>query len=110
MTPYINFGCNKCHSSRYLTPQIRPIRAEDTHGVNALPTGGGTLSGRWSGASTGTPAQVEARPYAFIRNTTTFASHQPAKIGGSTYTPTCVHAAESPCSSRTETYTAGGTF
>ncbi|BDG06858.1 CxxxxCH/CxxCH domain c-type cytochrome [Anaeromyxobacter oryzae] len=102
MTPFLRYGCNRCHSSNYTTAVIRPIRAQDVHGVNALPVAG-TKTGRWS---TGT----DTRPYAFIRNTKSLSSHQPARIGTTTYSATCVHLSDSPCSSRTETYTPGGTY
>jgi hypothetical protein len=81
---------------------VRPVRGQDVHGVNALPATG-TKTGRWS---TGT----DTRPYAFIRNTRSLSSHQPARIGATTYQPTCVHLSDGVCSSRTETYTAGGTY
>jgi hypothetical protein len=109
MTVFLRYGCNRCHSSNYTTLVVRPVRAQDVHGVNALPATG-TKTGRWSGASTGTPAQIDAKPYGFIRNTTSLSNHMPARIGGSTYTPTCVHLTNSPCTSRTETYTPGGTY
>jgi hypothetical protein len=92
MQDWTQWGCNACHSSGYNTTAVvlRPVRAQDIHGVNVLPAG--TKTTRWSGVSTGTPAQVEARPYAFIRNTSVLSNHSPAKIGGSTYTPNCTHA------------------
>jgi hypothetical protein len=110
MTPFMQYGCNRCHASDYTTLTVRPVRAQDVHGVNVLPTTGGTKAGRWSGAASGSPAQVDARPYAFIRNTRSLAEHNPARIGGSTYTAQCIHLSDSPCSSRTEPYTPGGTF
>ena len=114
MTSYLNYGCNVCHGSAY-TAVVRPVRAQDVHGVNVLPTGGGTSTVRWSGASTGTPAQVNARPYAFIRNTKDLGTHNPKKIGGSTYTPGCEMGPSGvsgpTCTIQgTKGYTAGGTF
>jgi hypothetical protein len=114
MTAYLAYGCNVCHGSAY-TGVVHPVRAQDVHGVNVLPTGGGTSTARWSGASTGSPAQVNARPYAFIRNTKDLGTHNPKKIGGSTYTPGCEmgpSGAKGPtCSNQgTKSYTAGGTF
>ncbi|GFO66097.1 CxxxxCH/CxxCH domain c-type cytochrome [Geomonas paludis] len=112
MSSFIPYGCNQCHGSSYNTAAVRPVRAMDVHGNNVLPTNATqiTSTGRWAGTSTGTPAQVNARPYAFIRNTQIFPNHMPKKIGGSTYTPTCMGGSVSPCSRGTETYTAGGTF
>jgi hypothetical protein len=111
MVPYVAYGCNRCHGSDYTTAVQRPIRAIDVHGVNVLPPSPVTAkANRWRGASTGSPAQVDARPYAFIRNTRSLANHMPARIGGSTYSATCVHLSDSPCNSRTETYTPGGTY
>jgi predicted CxxxxCH...CXXCH cytochrome family protein len=100
MTPYLRYGCNRCHASNYTTAVVRPVRAIDVHGVNSLPATGSKTS-RWS---------TDPRPYGFIRNTRSLSNHQPARIGSTTYTPTCVHLSDSPCSSRTETYTPGGTY
>ena len=110
MTAYVSFGCNICHSSGYTTAVVRPVRAQDTHGVNVLPTTGITKTGRWSGASTGTPAVVNARPYAFIRNTQVLPNHAPKKIGATTYSTTCMGGNVSPCSQGTQSYTVGGSF
>ncbi len=107
MTAYLAYGCNVCHASAY-TGVVRPVRGEDVHGVNILPTGGGTSSGRWS---TGT----DKRPYAFIRNTKDLGTHQPKKIGATTYTPQCEmgpSGASGPtCSNQgTKSYSPGGTY
>jgi len=83
---------------------VRPVRAQDVHGVNSLPNNGTTLTSRWASTT------ADARPYAFIRNTKSLANHQPVRIGTATYTATCVHLSDSPCNSRTETYTPGGTY
>jgi hypothetical protein len=114
MDQYLRYGCNRCHSSGYTETTtgyvIRPARAQDVHGVNALPAGG-TKTGRWSTGGTNS----DARPYAFIRNTTTLSEHLPAQTTNptgttATYTPQCVHLTNGDCSSRTETYTPGGTY
>lgn len=82
--PFLQYGCNMCHSSGYDTAVVRPVRAMDVHGVNTLPavSNGVALSGRWS---TG----ADKRPYAFIRNTSYLGTHDPASISGTTYTPQC---------------------
>jgi hypothetical protein len=100
---FLRYGCNKCHASSYTTAVARPIRAIDNHGVNSLPTAG-TKTGRWALTT------ALNRPVAFIRNTQLFSSHQPARIGTTAYTPTCVHLNDGTCTSRTETYTVGGRF
>jgi predicted CxxxxCH...CXXCH cytochrome family protein len=111
MQPFLQYGCNRCHASDYSTAVARPVRGVDVHGVDTLPLSpASNKTGRWASTSTGTPAQVNARPYAFIRNTRSLSTHQPARIGGSTYSATCVHLGDSPCSNRTETYSPGGTF
>ncbi len=115
MNAYMQYGCNMCHGSGYgsviagAVPVIRPVRAQDVHGVDALPTGGLAKSNRWLGSSIGTPAQVNARPYAFIRNTFVLTDHTPLKIGGTTYTTNCNMAAN-PCQQGTRTYSPAGTF
>ena len=112
MVAYIQYGCNMCHSSGYSTPVLRPVRAQDVHGVNALPTGGLTKSVRWAGTSTGTPARVDPKPYAFIRNTQVLSDHSPKSIAGSTYSPNCNMASGSPinCNQGQKNYTVGGTY
>lgn len=110
MIAYVNYGCNICHSSGYTTAVIRPVRGQDVHGVNVLPTGGLTKTGRWSGAATGTPALVDARPYAFIRNTQVLPNHVPLKNGATTYSTACMGGNASPCSQGTQTYAPGGTY
>jgi nitrate/TMAO reductase-like tetraheme cytochrome c subunit len=111
MTDYLNYACNICHSSGYNTAVVRPIRAQDVHGVNALPVGGLTKINRWAGTSYGSPAQVNAKPYGFIRNTEILTEHNPLKIGGSTYTPGCTMGNGTPnCSRSFQNYTAGGTY
>jgi len=72
--PFMRYGCNVCHSSGYNTAAVRPVRAMDAHGVNALPSTGQTLSGNWS---------ATGKPYAFIRNRSYLGNHSPALIGGS---------------------------
>ncbi len=110
MTNYLRYGCNICHSSGYTTAVARPVRAQDVHGVNVLPTGGIAKTGRWSGTATGTPATVNARPYAFIRNTQVLPNHVPKKIGAVTYTTSCMGGNVSPCSQGTKSYSVGGTY
>ena len=103
--PFMNFGCNMCHSSGYDTPVARPIRAMDVHGVNTLPPATVTLSGRWL---------TDKRPYAFIRNATFLGNHQPTSIGGTPYTAQCVMAGSGGggvCNNQgAQTYTIGGTY
>jgi hypothetical protein len=103
MTVYLQYGCNRCHSSNYTTVVVRPVRAQDVHGFDRLAgTGADAL---WPVGTTET-----RKPYAFIRNTTSLSDHQPASIGGTTYTATCVHLNDTPCNSRTESYSVGGTY
>ena len=71
--PFLRYGCNVCHSSGYNTPAVRPVRALDIHGVNALPATGQTLSGNWS---------ATGKPYAFIRNRSFLGNHSPALVNG----------------------------
>jgi len=111
MLNYLRYACNVCHSSGYNTAVVRPIRGQDVHGSNVLPTGGLAKVLRWSGASTGTPAQVNAKPYAFIRNTEILTTHNPLSIGGSTYSPGCTMGNGTPnCSRAFQAYTVGGTY
>ncbi len=111
MTIYLRYACNVCHGSTYNTAAVRPVRAMDVHGVNVLPAGGLTKVNRWAGNSYGTPAQVNARPYAFIRNTEVLTEHNPLKIGGSTYTPGCTMGNSTPnCSRAFQSYAPGGTY
>ncbi len=100
MVFYTRWGCNKCHGSNYTTAVVRPVRAQDVHGVDSLPANGTKIS-RWS---------TDPRPYAFIRNTTALSNHQPGRIGATAYSPNCVHLADTDCNSRTETYSPGGTY
>jgi len=69
--------------------------------------------GRWAGTSLGTPAQVNNRPYAFIRNTSMLSEHTPKVINGTTYSAAqtmCLMVA-SPCgTNRNRAYTVGGTY
>lgn len=109
MTTYLRYGCNACHASNYDTAVVRPVRAMDVHGVNALPTTGVAKTVRWAGTSTGTPATVNARPYAFIRNTTKLSDHSPNKIGGTTYSANC-NMAGTNCNQGVKTYTVGGVY
>jgi predicted CxxxxCH...CXXCH cytochrome family protein len=102
-SPFLRYACNKCHASGYTTAVARPVRAQDVHGFDRL-------AGTGADAMWPTGATESRKPYAFIRNTSMFSSHQPAKIGATTYTPTCVHLNDSPCTSRTETYGVGGTY
>jgi predicted CxxxxCH...CXXCH cytochrome family protein len=110
MNTYTRYGCNRCHSGGYETIPLRPLKAQDTHGVNALPATG-TKTLRWS-TTQGSPPQLDTRPYAFIRNTTTLSNYSPRRIGGSTYTPNCTHlnSPDGQCSSRSESPGTGGTF
>ncbi|SNB45997.1 CxxxxCH/CxxCH domain-containing protein [Geobacter sp. DSM 9736] len=112
MTSYMSYGCNMCHSSGYSTAIQRPVRAMDVHGMDVLPSGGLTKATRWAGTAQGTPAVVNARPYAFIRNTQVLTNHQPRMIGSSTYSPNCNMASGSPinCNQGSRSYTVGGTF
>ena len=112
MSSFIQWGCNQCHGSSYNTAAVRPVRALDVHGVNILPTNAVqiTKTSRWAGVATGTPAVVNARPYAFIRNTQIFPNHMPKQAGTTVYTPTCMGGSVSPCSRGVETYTPGGSF
>lgn len=111
MVNYLRYACNICHSSGYNTAVVRPVRGQDVHGSNVLPVGGLTKVTRWAGTSTGSPAQVNAKPYAFIRNTEILTTHNPKGIGGSTYSPGCTMGNGTPnCSRAWQTYTAGGTY
>lgn len=111
MLIYLRYACNVCHSSGYNIAVVRPVRAMDVHGVNVLPTGGLTKVRRWAGTSTGTPAQVNAKPYAFIRITEILTEHNPLKIGGSTYSPGCTMGNSTPnCSRSFQSFTVGGTY
>jgi hypothetical protein len=104
MTAYLNYGCNICHSSGYATAVPRPIRAQDTHGSNALGTVGTllTATSRWS---------TDPTPVAFIRNRQVLPQHQPKRIGATTFTnPTCMGGNVSPCSQGSQTYSVGGTY
>lgn len=91
--------CSNCHASA--NSPARPIRAQDLHGNNVLPSGG-TKQGRWA-ESTG--RQV---PIAFIRNVTNINNHQPRVVGGTTYTVGC----NMVCRSTTgvSPYSPGGTY
>ncbi len=108
MANVAKFGCNICHASNYATAVVRPARAQDSHGSNALPAGGMGLraGGRW--ATTG-------KPIAFIRNTFVIDDHAPKKVGATTYSPTCMSASgtanPSFCGNQgAQGYTVGGTF
>jgi len=104
MTAYLNYGCNICHSSGYATAVPRPIRAQDTHGSNALGTVGTllTATSRWS---------TDPTPVAFIRNRQVLPQHQPKRIGATTFTnPTCMGGNVSPCSQGSQNYSVGGTY
>jgi cytochrome c553 len=105
MVPYLRYACNACHSSLYSMTalQTRPTRAQDVHGVNAFPSGGQTKSGRWATAG--------QRPWAFIRNTTTLANHQPSNIAGTAYSPSCSTATPfARCNDTMGSYTVGGVY
>ncbi len=110
MTSYVNFGCNICHSSGYTTAVVRPVRAQDVHGVNVLPTGGLAKTLRWAGVAQGTPALVDARPFAFIRNTQVLPNHTPKQNGTTVYTTNCMGGNVAPCSQGQQGYTIGGTY
>ena len=122
MTNALKNGCSMCHggfwSGTVGTTQVRPLRAEDVHGFDALPAGGnvGTRKTRWLGTATGTPVTVNTRPYAFIRNTYVIGQHSPksAVVGGATvvYSPGCSNPttqAASNCGSMGG-YTVGGVY
>jgi hypothetical protein len=109
---YLRYGCNLCHASGYRTATIvaRPVRAQDSHGVNALPTyttGAVTKSGRWTSAN--------PRPYAFIRNIDTLGDHSPSSWpGGSAAQPSCDMLGSGTggpsCNQGQENLSPGGTF
>ena len=99
-TPFMQYGCNRCHSSGYIIAVQRPKRSEDVHGFDAT----------W-------PAATTIKQSAFIRNTDTLDSHQPAQIGSTTYTPQCdgmfgdsICDESGPGNGRQETYSPGGTY
>jgi predicted CxxxxCH...CXXCH cytochrome family protein len=103
MPTYMQWGCNICHASGYNTAVPRPVRAQDSHGSNALGSVGTSLAtlNRWS---------TDPRPYAFIRNRQIFQNHQPVKIGGASYTAMC-NIGASPCNqSGNLNYSVGGTY
>jgi hypothetical protein len=112
MLPYLRYGCNICHSSGWYTAVVRPVRAQDVHGSNVLPVAGLTKTVRWAGTSTGSPAQVNARPYAFIRNTVVVSDHSPRMIGTTVYSANCNMAStvSTLCNQGLKTYTVGGTY
>lgn len=105
--PFMRYGCNVCHSSGYNTAAVRPVRAMDTHGVNALPATGQTLSGNWS---------ATGKPYAFIRNRSYLGNHSPALIGGvAANTPSACNMigtdGNGACNNQgSKTYTIGGSY
>ena len=95
--------CQYCHgSSINTTAQVRPIRAQDYHGNNALVGGG-----KWP--------TVLSRPYAFIRGWSTTAYHRPYRA--SEFTTGSATCGTGACPNgglvgdgSTRTYTAGGTY
>lgn len=92
--------CANCHVSS--AAAVRPVRALDVHGVNALPSTGATKTLRWLAGG------VQGVPISFIRNTTNLTNHQPLKIGTTTYSPQC---SMTNCASRPNSpYTTGGTY
>jgi len=105
-------NCHYCHADTNSTTGTTVAqRSSNIHGVNALPASGATKTGRWSGTSTGSPAQVETRPYAFIRNTLNLSNSQPRVIGSSTYTSQCSMTSGGACSNQSnKSYTPGGTY
>lgn len=98
-------GCEYCHGSQTnTTAQVRPIRAQDYHGSNAL-VGGGL----WTGV---TP---NSRPYAFIRGWSGTAYHRPYRSSEFTTGSATCGAGTCPGGSSvgngsTRTYGAGGTY
>jgi hypothetical protein len=48
MQTYLRYGCNICHSSNYSVAVVRPVRGQDVHGVNVLPTTGVAKTTRWA--------------------------------------------------------------
>ncbi len=128
MQTALRTACNGCHGGFWngTTFQVRPRRAEDVHGFDALPPDGNlaysptnaTVSRktRWMGQATGAPATRNARPYGFIRNTYVLGQHSPksAVVAGVTvtYTIGCstpTTQAMSGCGSMS-TYTVGGVY
>jgi len=104
-TPFLQYGCNVCHSSGYNTAATRPTRSEDVHGTNTLPATGQTLSGRWLSAGT---------PIAFIRNRSYLGDHSPKQVGATTYTIQCNMVGtdgNGVCTNQgAKAYTVGGTY
>ncbi|SNB47900.1 CxxxxCH/CxxCH domain-containing protein [Geobacter sp. DSM 9736] len=106
---YIKWGCNLCHSSTYTSTAtaVRPVRAMDVHGSNVVPTGqvAKRSGSRWASGG---------GPIAFIRNSDQFSTHNPRRIGTTTYTPECMGGSSgkfSACNrSSVENYAPGGTF
>ena len=118
MSSALRYGCSMCHSGFWSgtagVVESRPIRGQDVHGNNELPGGGnvGARKTRWFGTATGTPATVDARPYAFIRNTYVIGQHTPKQVGSVTYSPLCSNPttqAASGCGSMSS-YSVGGVY
>jgi hypothetical protein len=105
---YVRFACNYCHSSGI--DAVRPVRAENAHGINSLALQGDPL---WPVGATET-----SRPYAFIRAANVapafLSNHRPALATGTftTGSASCSTSASrvSPCSNSMGSYTPGGSF
>lgn len=97
MTTYLNERCHFCHSRHQVDP-ARPARAADYHGFNSL--AGGAL---WP--------TINARPYAFIRNTAMLNYHDPKTSPERTETTaSCSAPSVGVCNDTMGQYTAGGTY
>jgi predicted CxxxxCH...CXXCH cytochrome family protein len=95
-----NTNCHNCHASTTTKP-ARPIPAADYHGFNKLLSGG-----NWTGTG------ANQRPFAFIRNTTTYIGHRPkASTEWTTGNATCV-GDSTHCAGKngTQAYTPGGQY
>jgi nitrate/TMAO reductase-like tetraheme cytochrome c subunit len=101
----VSRNCQDCHGSYKTAAPVRPVRAQDYHGNNAL-VGGGL----WP--------TVNSRPYAFIRAWSGTAYHRPYR--SSEFTTGSATCGAGTCPSggsggqvgdgSTRTYTAGGTY
>jgi len=100
--PIPRWGCKPVPLQQLHDGGGEAVRAQDVHGVNALPAAG-TKSGRWASTT------ADARPYAFIRNTKSLSN---TSRPGSARRPTPPPACTSPtlrAAPRTETYTPAAT-
>ena len=83
--PFMQYGCNVCHSSGYDTARARPIRGEDVHGFS----GPRAQAGVTNLAPAAGGAWAAGRYTAFIRIATFLTDHRPQNISGTTYSPQC---------------------